>query len=94
MGKTKKWEKLSGLHNGAIKELQIGADFSYKSGQEGFQIGANRLEIGAGGISNRGKEDKLVQNSAQHIYENIILLGDFNVNINDPCGVSLRLIYV
>ena len=44
MGKTKKWEKLYGLHNGAIKELQIGAGFRFtnrgkrdlKSGQEEF----------------------------------------------------------
>ena len=49
--KTKKWEKFSGLQNGAMRGLQIGAGFrDYKSGQEGLQIGA------ALGISNRGKE--------------------------------------
>ena len=49
--KTKKWEKFSGLQNGAMRGLQIGAGFrDYKSGQEGLQIGT------ALGISNRGKE--------------------------------------
>ena len=44
-------KKLSGLQNGAIRELQIGAGFrDCKSGQEGLQIGA------ALGISNRGKK--------------------------------------
>ena len=51
MGKTKKSEKFSGLHCGAIKRLQIGAGFrDYKSRQEGLQIWA------ALGISNRGKK--------------------------------------
>ena len=51
MGKTKKSEKFSGLHSGAIKRLQIGAGFrDYKSRQEGLQIWA------ALGISNRGKK--------------------------------------
>ena len=49
--KTKKWEKFSGLQNGAMRGFQIGASFRhYKSGQEGLQIEA------ALGISNRGKE--------------------------------------
>ena len=49
--KTKKWKKFSGLQNGAMRGLQIGAGFrDYKSGQEGLQIGT------ALGISNRGKE--------------------------------------
>ena len=57
MGKNKKVGKyFSGLQNGAIKGLQFGASFrDYKSGQEGCQIGAKRLQIGAG-ISNRDKE--------------------------------------
>ena len=52
MGKTKKSEKFSGLHSGAIKRLQkIGAGFrDYKSRQEGLQIWA------ALRISNRGKK--------------------------------------
>ena len=49
--KTKKWEKISGIQNGAMRGLQIGAGFrDCKSGQDGLQIGA------ALGISNRGKE--------------------------------------
>ena len=49
--KTKKWEKFSGLQNGAMRGLQIGTGFrDYKSGQEGLQIGAVL------GISNWGKE--------------------------------------
>ena len=48
--KTKKSEKFSGLQNGTVRALQIGAGFrDYKSGQEGLQIGA------ALGISNRAK---------------------------------------
>ena len=40
MGKTKKWEKFSGLQNGAMKGLQIGTGFrDCKLGQEGLQIG-------------------------------------------------------
>ena len=47
MGKTKKWEKFSGLQKGAISVLLIKAGFSdFQSGQEGLQIGA------ALGISN------------------------------------------
>ena len=51
-GKKRKSEKKSsGLQNGAIRRLQIGAGFGdYKSGQEGqlkgFQIGSKRLQIG------------------------------------------------
>ena len=49
--KTKKWEKMSGLQNGAIRGLKIGADFTdYKFGQERLQIKA------AFWISNRGKK--------------------------------------
>ena len=49
--KRKSVKKLSGLQNGAIRRLQIGAGFrDYKSGQEGLKIGA------ALGISNQGKE--------------------------------------
>ena len=47
----KKWEKFSGLQNGAMRGLQIRGGYrDYKSGQERLQIGA------ALGISNRGKE--------------------------------------
>ena len=59
----KKWEKFSGLQNGAIRGLQIGKGFrDYKSGQkkyklgQGFQIEAKRFEIGAE-IANRGNKD-------------------------------------
>ena len=61
--KTKKWEKISGLRNGAIRELQIWADFrDSKSGLvglqigqlKGFKIGAKRFQIWAK-ITNRGK---------------------------------------
>ena len=46
-----KWENFSRLQNGAIRGLQIGANFrDYNSGQEGLQIGAVL------GISNRGKK--------------------------------------
>ena len=56
MGKNEKVKNISGLQNGAIRRLQIGAGFKdYRSGQEGFQIGTQRLLIGAW-ISNRGKE--------------------------------------
>ena len=49
--KTKKWETSSGLQNGAMRGVQIGAGFrGYKSGHKGLQIGA------ALGISNRGRE--------------------------------------
>ena len=50
--KKKKWGKrISGLQNGAIRKLQIGAGFrDYKSEQEGLQIEA------ALGISNWGKK--------------------------------------
>ena len=51
MRKNQNVENFSGLQNGTIRGLQIGAGFSdYKSGQEGLQIEA-ALEI-----SNRGKE--------------------------------------
>ena len=63
MGKTKKWEKFSGLQKGAISVLLIKAGFSdFQSGQKGLQIGA------ALGISNlsqkitiRGRDLKLGQ---------------------------------
>ena len=49
MGKNEKVKNISGLQNGAIRRLQIGAGFKdYRSGQEGLQIGP------ALGISNRG----------------------------------------
>ena len=49
--KRKSGKKFSGLQNGAIRGLQIGAVFrDFKSGQEGLQKGA------ALGISNRGKK--------------------------------------
>ena len=49
--KRKSWKKCSGLQNGAIKGIQIGACFrDYKPGQEGLEIGVVL------GISNRGKE--------------------------------------
>ena len=52
MGKNEKLgKKISGLQNGAIKELQIGAGFRYyKLGQEILQIGATL------GISNWSKK--------------------------------------
>ena len=62
--KTKKWEKISELKNGAIRGLQIGAAFwDYKSRQERLQIGA-ALEISNRGkkITNRGRDYKSVQN--------------------------------
>ena len=47
----KSGKKLSGLQNGAIRRLKIGASFrDYKSGQRGLQIGASL------GISDRGKK--------------------------------------
>ena len=47
----KSGKKLSGLQNGAIRGLKIGASFrDYKLGQRGLQIGASL------GISNRGKK--------------------------------------
>ena len=47
----KSGKKLSGLQNGAIRGLKIGASFRhYKSGQRGLQIGASL------GISDRGKK--------------------------------------
>ena len=47
----KSGKKLSGLQNGAIRGLKIGASFrDYKSGQRGLQIGASL------GISDRGKK--------------------------------------
>ena len=51
-GKNKKVrKKCSGLQNGAIRKLKIGAGFKYyKSGKEGLQIGA------ALGVSNRDKK--------------------------------------
>ena len=46
--KRKSGKTFSVLQNGVIRGLQIGACFrEYKSGQEGFQIGAKRLQIGA-----------------------------------------------
>ena len=52
MGKKQKTgKKFSGLQNGVIRGLQIGAGFrDYKSEQEGLLIGA------AFGVSNRGKK--------------------------------------
>ena len=53
VGKNEIVEKNSGLQNGALRELQIGAGFrGYKSGKEGLQIGA------ALGIANRGRDFK------------------------------------
>ena len=98
--KTKKWEKIFGLHNGAIRGLHIGAGFrDYRSRQEGVQIGTaleisnrgkkipnrgwdfksgqgdfksgQRLQIGARGISNRGRDYKLVQNILKRIFQNM-----------------------
>ena len=49
--KRKSGKTFSGLQNGAIRGLQIGAGFrDFKSGNEGLQIGE------AFGISNRGKK--------------------------------------
>ena len=49
--KRKSGEKISGLQNGAIRGLQIGAGFrDYKLGQEGLQTGADL------GNSNRSKK--------------------------------------
>ena len=59
MGKTKKSEKFSGLHSGAIKGLQIWAALgisnrgkkitnqsrNFKLGKEGFQIGAGKIGV-------------------------------------------------
>ena len=51
MGKSEKVKKNSGLQNGTIRGVQIGASFrDCKSGEEGFQTEA------ALGISNRGKK--------------------------------------
>ena len=56
--KTKKRKNFSGLQNGIIRGLQIGAGFwDYKSGQDGLQIGAPL------GISNRGRDYKSVQSN-------------------------------
>ena len=65
-GKNEKvGKKFSGLQNGAIRGLKIGAGFrDYKSGQKGLQIGT------ALGISNRGKKitnrGKEVSNRGRH----------------------------
>ena len=49
--KTKKWEKIFGLHNEAISALYIGTGFrDYRPRQEGVQI------VAALKISNRGKK--------------------------------------
>ena len=49
MGKNEEVKNISGLQNGAIRRLQIGAGFKdCRSGQEGLQIGP------ALAISNRG----------------------------------------
>ena len=49
--KRKSWKKCSGLQNGAIKGIQIGACFrDYKPGQEELEVGVVL------GISNRGKK--------------------------------------
>ena len=54
--KTKNWKKYSGLQNGEIRRLLLGAVFrDYKSGQ-GFQIGAKRFQIETE-ITNQGKKD-------------------------------------
>ena len=52
MGKKRKsGKKISGLQNGVIKRLQMGADFRvYKSGQKRLQIGS------ALGILNRVRD--------------------------------------
>ena len=61
MGKKRKsGKKISGLQNGVIKRLQMGADFRvYKSGQKRLQIGS------ALGILNRVRDYKSVQNKLQ-----------------------------
>ena len=89
---SKTGKTFSGLQNGAVSGLQIGAHFrDYKSEKEGLQIGValvisnrdkkitnqgrdfksgqrdfkswQRLQIGARGISNRGRNYKSVRNS-------------------------------
>ena len=61
MGKKRKsGKKISGLQNGVIKRLQMGAYFRvYKSGQKRLQIGS------AVGILNRVRDYKSVQNKPQ-----------------------------
>ena len=54
--KTKKWENISGLKNGAIRGLQIGAGFrDYKSEQEQIEA-ALKISNWSKKITNRGKE--------------------------------------
>ena len=48
MGKTKKWEKISGLQNGAIRGLQIEAALGISNWAKRLQIGAKRFQIEAG----------------------------------------------
>ena len=58
--KRKSGKKISGLQNGVIKRLQMGAYFRvYKSGQKRLQIGS------AVGILNRVRDYKSVQNKPQ-----------------------------
>ena len=67
MRKNEKVGKKSGLHNGAIKKLHIGAGFSfYKSEQERVQIGA-ALEISNRDekITNRGWDFKSLQRDSK-----------------------------
>ena len=80
-GKKRSGKTFSGLQKGAIRGLQIGAGFrDFKSWQEGLQIGSfrnfksgqidfnlgQRLQIGARGISNRGRDYKSVQNNVDY----------------------------
>ena len=74
--KTKKWEKFSGLQNGAIRGLQIGKGFrDYKLGQ-GFQIEAKRFEIGAE-ITNRFR--RVVVDTGHLFVTLLYLLGRFSI---------------
>ena len=62
--KRKSEEKFCGLQNEAIGGLQIGARFrDYKSGQEGFQIGAE--------ITNWGRYYESVQNSCAFVMQSL-----------------------
>ena len=79
----KKWEKFSGLQNGAIRGLQIGKGFrDYKSGQkkyklgQGFQIEAKRFEIGAE-IINRCR--RVVVDTGHLFVTLLYLLGRFSI---------------
>ena len=87
------------LQNGAIRGLQIGPGFrDYKSGQGGLQMGAaEAFQIGARGITNRGRDFKSRQRDlGQRIQiEAIGIKGrDYNLVQNTHKQMSQHLFFV